>query len=175
MLVVDECSLAPEPILRFFLLFWLFVLELDEADEAVDHRLVFPVLISCSRVQIPSGPRKSLIPLDVEMPAPVNTTRWFDDWTNSTSLLIFSLSDRAESNDSGNPTTPLLGYADNRSAYPADILGLVPDGKFFVSFLPSVGLWWFVGVCCCVQMAPKLHRVRVISSPAATQRRSTLR
>ena len=60
-----------------------------------------------------SGPRKSGIPAEVEIPAPVSTTIFLLSFSNLYNLLTFVAKDLADSRLSGNPQIPLLGYADN--------------------------------------------------------------
>jgi hypothetical protein len=78
--------------------------------------------LSISFVHIPEGPRKSGIPAEVEMPAPVKTTMCFAALTISNNFVIFKVILRSVSTCSGNPHTPLFLYLDKREAYDPDMM-----------------------------------------------------
>lgn len=59
------------------------------------------------RINVPFGPRKSGMPVDVLIPAPVNTTQCLLCFTSSTNLSNFSASSSFVSTYSGCPHFPL--------------------------------------------------------------------
>ncbi|XP_075540013.1 uncharacterized protein LOC142574900 [Dermacentor variabilis] len=67
----------------------------------------------CSRVQTPRGPRKSGIPAEVLMPAPVITTMCLEACIQSANRAILSSSSDSSSKCLGWPQMPLLSYSDS--------------------------------------------------------------